>query len=167
MQISVVTEWRDVYDRAVGLLARRPWAEAELRARLLSGARGGSPDAVAAALARCRELGYLDDDAFARALARGRLDGAGQGPWRVQRELESRGVSASLARQALDEALGARDPVDLAAAALVRRYGAGGCTDRKQLKKRYDFLLRRGFSHEQAWAALVREGSGDGEEPTS
>ena len=54
---------------ALSIAARRGYAEAELNGRLLD--KGYSTEAAALALARCRDLGYLDDAYFAqqRALA--------------------------------------------------------------------------------------------------
>src|SRR5690242_6191425 len=57
----------DAFETALRLLTLRPHSEAELRRKLVR--RGCPADDVESAVARARGLGYLDDAAFARALA--------------------------------------------------------------------------------------------------
>ena len=56
--------------RALSLLARRGYSEAELRKKL-----AGYPEAeVEAAIARLRDWGYLDDRAYAEAFVRSKAE---------------------------------------------------------------------------------------------
>ena len=55
---------RGAMESALRLLAYRPRSEQELRDRLAR--KGFEPDIAGRTLDRLRELGYLDDDAFAR-----------------------------------------------------------------------------------------------------
>ena len=57
----------EAYATALRLLTRRGYAEAELSGRLLD--KGYSAAEAEVALARCRDLGYLDDAHFARQRA--------------------------------------------------------------------------------------------------
>ena len=52
----------DPLQAALGMLARRPYSVAEMRRALERKFGGGAP--VRAAVARLRELGYLDDKKF-------------------------------------------------------------------------------------------------------
>lgn len=87
-------------DRALRLLAGRPHAAAELRLKLRH--RGHDPAEIEAALARLRELGYLDDAAFARSLAGWRSGSRGRRA--IAAELSARGVPRDVAAEVLAEA---------------------------------------------------------------
>lgn len=134
---------RDPYDIAVRLLARRPHSRRELERKLRR--RGFEDDAIAAALTRCAEHGYLDDAGFAAALVRARS--ASRGRRAIAAELAQRGVG----RELLGGALEGLDPEDELAAAitLVRRRLAAHAeppTLRELLDDAGPKLLRRGFS---------------------
>jgi regulatory protein len=98
------TEWALAY--LLRTTQRRPQTEAELAARLH--ARGVPEESVAAALARAKRIGAVDDGAFARAWVedRGRMRGYGRA--RLRRELAQRLVPEVL----VDEALLALDERD-------------------------------------------------------
>lgn len=87
----------DAFTVAVRLLGQRPHSEHELTAKLAR--RGCPPEAIADALARARQLGYLDDAAFANALVRRR--GRSRGPHLITAELASRGVDRDVVREAI------------------------------------------------------------------
>lgn len=137
---------RRVYDLSVALLARRAHSRAELETKLRG--KGGGSEAIAAAFARLDELGYLDDAAFARDLARSRLTRKRWGPAKVRMELRAKGIDETTAEAALREALDGIDPEEAAREALVVKFGSGRPEDRKEMKRRYDFLMRRGFGHD-------------------
>lgn len=105
------------YDRAVSLLARRPHFRAELEKKLAS--RGHPEEEVAAALARLREQGYLDDEKLAREFAAQRALRSGEGARKVRAEMEKRGLDAEIIREALAEAL-PEDDFELAKEAAAR-----------------------------------------------
>ena len=161
---SIEEAYTRIYDQAVALLARRPHSAWELRRKLLEKgrARGATPELVERACARCRELGYLDDAAFAESRARYRLTSCGHGPARVRAELAALRVSARTVEKTLAGLLAEVDTAALAAAALRGRFGGvrsgqGTETGRDGLKERagkYGFLLRRGFDHEDIQAVL-------------
>ncbi|MBF0624296.1 MAG: regulatory protein RecX [Magnetococcales bacterium] len=132
-----------VYDLALRCLALRPHGVVELGRKLR--AKGASPAAVAEALERCQASGCLNDAAFAESLARNRLLDRRYGPGRVRLELRSLEVAAELAEAALDRLLAETDAIALARSALEKRFGSAPAQDTKSLKKRYDYLMRRGF----------------------
>jgi regulatory protein len=137
----------DPLARAIGLLARRAHSQSELRRKLCL--RGYRPEAVDAALARLLELGYLNDQAFARELVRRR--GAFRGPLALSAELAAKGV----ARAEVDVAVAEFDEQAqlLSAIRLVERLYARntGMGYREMLGSIGTKLLRRGFS-----ATIVR-----------
>jgi regulatory protein len=125
---------------AVRLLAQRPHTEAELRRKLAR--RGCEPDEVDGAVAALNELGYLDEEAFARALVSRRS--RNRGPVLIAAELAAKGVSREVASNAVAELH--RDELLAAARRLVARGG-----DERLLAAR---LQRRGFPTEVIRQAL-------------
>jgi regulatory protein len=85
--------------RAIGLLARRAHSRSELRRKLRM--KGYEAEAIDTAMARLAELGYIDDQAFARELVRRR--GALRGPLALSAELAARGVDRADVEAAVAE----------------------------------------------------------------
>lgn len=150
---------------ALNLLARRPRAEKELATGLRQ--RGYGPAAIAAAVERMRELGYLDDADFARRWVANRAGVSPRGGRLMELELRQKGVAQDVARDAVDEA----DLDDLASARAVaetrmRRYAdLDPPTRRRRLAA---FLARRGFGPDVIRAVdrelrLGAEDEGNGE----
>jgi regulatory protein len=90
--------------RAFRLLALRAHSEKELRAKLHAG--GFSEPVVERALRRCRELGYLNDEAFARQRARVLAVSRLAGDRRIAFDLRERGIDAGLSAQVIAEVRG-------------------------------------------------------------
>jgi len=105
-------------DIAAKVLARGPRTEAELAARLEK--IGYSAAKVAATVARCRELRYVDDAAVAMDRAR-TLRARGAGSLRIATELEARGVPDVLVSAALEESLEGETEAHWAERALARQ----------------------------------------------
>jgi len=87
---------------ALRLLARRPYSVAELRRALER--RFPENPAVAAAIARLRELRYLDDKKFAAQYASSLARNKSFGRYRVRRELKAKLVNYKFIEPALDQA---------------------------------------------------------------
>ena len=105
-------------DVAARVLARGPRTEAELAARLEK--IGYSTARVAATVARCRELRYLDDAAVAMDRAR-TLRARGAGSLRIATELEARGVPDVVVTAAVEESLEGERESHWARRALARQ----------------------------------------------
>lgn len=148
-EISVEKSYAQVYDQALRWLARRPYGEQELAARLSQ--TGAPAPLVEQVLARCRELGYLNDAEFAKVMVQGRLLRDGWGPWKVRAELSHRGVAEALIETALSETLQETDEITLARRAL-RGHGQAPPPTGKERRKRQEFLARRGFD----WDVITR-----------
>ncbi len=143
----------DCYQTALGMLARREHSRHELKLKLTD--RGAEPTQSEDALDRLVEIGYQDDDRFARALARTRA-AAGQGPQRIRAELGTHALTSEQVAVALDAC-----ETDWPAAArelVTRRYPGAKLADPKQRRKAIEFLLRRGFDHASAFAAVGKRG---------
>ncbi len=148
-------ETQKAYVAALKALARRDFFREELRRKLSQ--RGHDDDAVEAALARCRELGYLDDTRIAARFVEVRAADRGWGPARVRAELRARGVGATTAESAArlspsqhDRALKtALRKAEVRAAASWWRGGEGRF-------RMVSSLVRRGFEPGEARQAVDR-----------
>ena len=84
------------------MLARRPYSVAELRQTLEKKFGAGAP--VREAIARLREIGYLDDRKFAEQYAYSLARNRALGPHRLRRELKSRKVDFKYVEAAVQQA---------------------------------------------------------------
>ena len=132
-------------DSAFRILARRDHTYKELAVKLRQ--KGFDGVAIDSALARCRELGYLDDAKTAAILA-GHLADSGYGPLRIRQTLGQKGLDDALIEQALaccgdEEAqvLSARRMLGKKASHLSREADPW-----KRRQKAYRFLSGRGFA---------------------
>ncbi len=146
----------DVLDAAARFLEARPRSEDEVRRKLLRlGYRAGM---VEDALAKLLTVGYLDDEAFARAWVESRDRARPRGENALRRELGQKGVERSLVDAVLhdrrkdarsDEDDRATSPDEAAAARLLaKKLGPIlRVTDpRRRLQRAYALLARNGFA---------------------
>jgi regulatory protein len=146
-------------DRAILLLSHRGRATVELRRRLT---RLEFPSfAIDEALERLTRLGYLDDAAFARNLARGRILVSGQSRYRIRSELLRKGVERETAESAIDETLAAEDVDERA---IIERVAAKKARSLATLdpqarrRRLYAYLARRGFGVDEINRVIARAG---------
>lgn len=146
------------YDAALRALELRWHGEREIAAKLRS--KGFGSGAIATALQRLREEGWIDDARFADAYARG---GARKkhGPERIRRELLAAGIDDGIASAAARGAFEEGDEeAALAvlcrkkAAALVSRHGAGYVATDEGRNKLIGFLLKQGYEYAAVQAAV-------------
>ncbi len=147
----------DPWLAAQRLLAVRDRSEGELRERL--GRKGFGEEQIEKALARGRELGYLDDARFALGRARALLQsGRAVGP-RLLADLRSRGIDETTARAACEEAAREQDLQTLIGELRQRRFPDFDF-DRAPERARarvVNFFLRRGFPLAQVLTNMRKE----------
>lgn len=139
---------------AMNYVAHRARTEYEVRQKLY---RSGTDEATAEqAVERLRDLGYLDDEAYARAYARGRFKSKGHGPQRVRSDLRRRGIEAPLVEAAVEEAFNPDEVLEAARTQAAKRWPRlqREADPYKRRNKLFDFLLRRGFSYDVARQAV-------------
>jgi regulatory protein len=129
-------------NRALRFLGYRARSEKELRERLRR--YGYGEETVGSVVGRLKELGYLDDEEFARLAVREKA--RRYGPRRVLGELRKSGVEAELAQGVVNEEFAGRSELEEASSAAARRYNRGGSN--AQARRVYGFLMRRGYSAE-------------------
>lgn len=132
--------------RAMAYLARKARTTQEVARKLRS--QGFAEEVIEGVTDRLQAMGYLDDPAYARAFARGRLANRGYGPARIRADLRRRGIPEALAASVLDDLFAEEDLYAQAHAQAEKRWArlAREPDPRKRRKKLYDFLLRRGFT---------------------
>lgn len=137
--------------RALNLLAYRARSEKEVRDRLVR--YGYGEDTVDGVSGRLAELGYLDDEGFARRAASEKA--RKYGPRRVSADLMRGGVGGEIAQAAVEEAFQGHSERDVAREAAARRYNTSEGSD-AQARRVHGFLTRRGFSADVC-AEIARE----------
>ncbi len=148
-------------EKALQLLAVRSRTALELD-RALTRARISADDRKAA-LARLRELGYMDDREVARSRARTLLE-RGEGPRLAARRLESQGIGQEEAAAAVAEARGTAGDDALAVQALRRKLRGRTPRDDAEKRRLLRGLIAKGHGPAAAARALSMEWDGD-EEP--
>ena len=141
--------------RALRFLGYRARSRREVRDRLRR--YGYGEETVDGVVGRLEELGYLDDEEFARTAAREKA--RRYGPRRVSAELRRSGVDAELAQGVVDEEFSGRSEVEAARLAAARRYNEAGSD--AEARRVYGFLMRRGYSADVC-AEVAREYRGAG-----
>lgn len=121
----------------------------ELRRKL--DRKGYRAEEIEAAMGRLSELGYLDDEAFARGLVRRRS--AARGPRALAAELAAKGIDRAGIDAALDGA-GPEAQLEAATRLAERLYGEKPSAGYREMLDRIGSkLVRRGFSTDVARAA--------------
>jgi regulatory protein len=148
----------ELFEYAVKRLGDRSYSTGDLKSKLRL--RAAHPPDVDAALARLKDIGYLDDRRFAENFAAARVQNEGFGRMRVLRDLRAKQVSGSLADEAVNRALG-----DMSEAELIDRYierrmpsiaKGGRIEDERKLASAYGRLRRAGFTAGPILTALKR-----------
>jgi len=145
------------FSAALRLITRRDRSETELRQKLEQ--FGFSHSAIETAVEKCREYNYLDDSRYAVARARA-LMRTGRGVGRkVKLDLHRRGVSGTIAEQALATAEKEFPPDHILRDQLTRRFPTFDyfTADNREKRRIIGFFQRRGFSLEQIFSILKEE----------
>ena len=148
------------FEKAVRLLAQRARTASELD-RALEKA-GISPDERAGALARARELGYIDDHQIARSRANARVK-RGDAPRLVVKKLQAQGIGGSAAQAAAEDAAAGASEDELAAEAVRRRLRGREPADMRERQRLVRWLIANGHRPAAAARALGIEWEGNDE----
>lgn len=134
--------------RAVKLLAAKPRSIAELRERLLE--KQWTDEAIVdAVIEKLREYGYLNDERFAFSFASYKVRQRPVGRGRLQRALQLKKVDKEIADEALKLVFEETPEEGLIDSAIEKHTRLRGRPrTRDEIKRLFDYLLRRGFSYE-------------------
>jgi regulatory protein len=135
-------------NRAVKLLAAKPRSVGEMRERLLE--KMWTNEAIVdAVIDKLKEYKYLDDEQFAHDLALSKLRQRPQGKYRLKQAMSRKKLDRETLDQAISDAFETLPEADLIDDAIAKRLRLKGTPEtRDDLKKFYDFLLRRGFGYD-------------------
>ncbi|MFC6635187.1 regulatory protein RecX [Microbulbifer taiwanensis] len=148
-----------LFGAALELLTRREHSRLELRQKLADKFPGADFDTL---FERLQELNYQSDRRFAEVFVRSRVQ-RGQGPLRIRRELQQRGIGSDLIAAALEQAQA--DWFALAAEQLQRKFRSpvsSALPREQQIKeraRRSRYLAYRGFPVDAIHWALDAEDS--------
>lgn len=101
--------FRKAMDKAMYYISLRDHSSGELYQKLCQ--KLEDKQSAAAAVARCNELGLLNDEAFARHRAK-YLVARGKSPRQIKGQLQEKGISRELAASVVEELCETIDPAD-------------------------------------------------------
>ncbi len=135
---------------ALRLLSLRQRSVFEITSKLRE--KGFGPEEIEKTAAYLTDLGLLDDEKFARALAESRARSKAWGPARIGRDLALRGVEESIIRKVLSEA----PPEEEAALEALKRWSKRNkaAEGPKARERAFRHLRARGFSSAAIMKAL-------------
>jgi regulatory protein len=134
------------YQRALHLLARRDYSEADLKRKLA--VRGFAPDSVSEAIERLAGQGLVDDGRFAAKWVESAVrSGRGYGP-RLLMDLQRQGISRETAKEVVAAVAKEHGEREVLEAIVSRRFPSFDqlSATRKERQRLYAYLQRRGFS---------------------
>lgn len=149
-QMVAADRVRAAREVAMNYLGYRARTAHEVQQKLLR--IGFDADVAEDTVARLRDLGYLDDAAYARHYVEARFRNRGYGPSRLRGDLRRRGINAALIDTVLDEMVDQDELLEAARRHAAKRWPrlAAEPDAYKRRKKMADYLVRRGFSYEVA-----------------
>ena len=142
--------YRKALNKAADLLSRRSHSAYELKTKLM---RTCDEEAAQRAVDRFVELGYLDDEAFAKELAAHLFNNKNYSPNNVKNELYKRGIQKDIINKILDETENA--PVDSVIQIILKKCRVK-LNEENGRQKTVAALMRKGFSYSDIKNALYR-----------
>jgi regulatory protein len=135
----------DPFAAALRLLTARDRSERELAERLRR--KGFDESTCLETVARCRELGYVDDARFARSRARQLMESGRAVGKRLLLDLQQHGIAEALAGETRAELEQKRDQDAVLTELLQRRFSGFDYdqADDRERRRVIQFFLRRGF----------------------
>ena len=144
-------ERRAVLTACHKVLAGRQVTVAELRKKLVAGEH--DPDEIERGIERCLAAGLLDDTRYATAFVESRVR-RGHGARRIRQDLQRRGIDRVLVDAVLAPHQEAGELDAAAIEAARKKFARIDLADAKARAKALRWLLSRGYSSAQAYAAL-------------
>lgn len=149
--------------RAMYLLGGKDYSKKELMDKLL---KNYSRENCEKAVAQMEEYGYLDDERYAKKLARQYIEVRKYGKSRAKMMMIQKGLGSALADEALEQYT-SDDMIDEIVSIIKKKYYdrlfEEGLEGRKEMQKVMAALARRGYGYEdiKSAVAIVRDGADD------
>lgn len=145
-------EYRRVLNKAMEYLSLRDYSSGELYTKLCQKPEI-APQNAAAAVARCVELGLLNDEAFARHRAKYLL-ARNKSPMQIRTHLQEKGIDRQTIGLVLEELLEEQSPSEAVYQLLQKSYGRKLAMGKKQ--NVIAAMARRGFALGDVKRAIAR-----------
>lgn len=142
--------YRKSFDKCADLLSRRDHSVKELKEKLLRTVDEASADK---AIERFLELGYLDDEKFAKALAKHLYEVKNYSDNHVRQELYKRGISREIVYDIIDNS--EIDSIETIINLVIKKY-YNKLNAENGKEKVVAALMRKGFSYGDIKTALHR-----------
>lgn len=143
-ELIKASDTRRAQEKALYLLEHRSHSKKELADKIARTA--ASKEAAQAAADRMEELGLIDDNAYARDLARHLFCTKRYGVMRVKQELKLKGIDNLLIDELIDEFGGEESALENIRAVLEKKY-FGWQDDEKIRRRAFAALQRLGYSY--------------------
>lgn len=134
---------------AANMIGGRPLSKRELTRRLVR--KGADAEDAGAAADWLEDIGAVNDREYAALLVR-HYAGKGYGRARIREEMRRRGVDRELWDEALEELPDQTETLDR----LIQKKCRGDLSDRREVRRVSESLMRRGFSWNEVKEALRR-----------
>lgn len=134
---------------AANIIGGRPLSKRELTRRLVR--KGADAEDAGAAADWLEDIGAVNDREYAALLVR-HYAGKGYGRARIREEMRRRGVDRELWDEALEELPDQTETLDR----LIQKKCRGDLSDRREVRRVSESLMRRGFSWSEVKEALRR-----------
>ncbi len=136
------------FDRAVNLLTYKPRSVKELRTRLMEKEWTNSA-IVEEVIEKLEKYGYLNDAQYAKSFAASQIRQKPVGKRVLQQKLAMKKLDKETVAEAIEKAFEETPEAEIIDRAIEKRLRIKGKpTERAEVKKFYDFLLRQGFSYD-------------------
>lgn len=143
-ELILASDRRRAQEKALYLLEHRSHSKKELADKIARTA--ASREAAQAAAEHMEELGLIDDEAYARDLARYLFTRKRFGTMRVKQELKLKGIDNLLIDELIEEFGGESEAIENIGEILGRKY-SGWQTDEKVRRRAFAALQRLGYSY--------------------
>ena len=136
------------FNAAVDILSRRDHSSKELQRKV---ARRSGAEFAREAVERLEEMGYVNDERYARNLAQELYERRGMGKKRIEQELRQRGISRETASECAEELDG--DDVERIKNLLETKF-AGKFSDEKGRRRTFNAVTRLGYCYSDIRSAM-------------
>lgn len=153
-EVLTAEEVQKAFDSAVNLLSFRPRSEKELRTRLKQ--KEFEENWIDLAITKLKSYGFINDDSFARMLARDKQNIKKLGSRGIKEELRQKGIDKEIIEEVIDEVFDTEKELEQAIELCEKKFRTLGEKDpiQKRKQKVFQFLVRKGYSFEIANKAI-------------
>ncbi|MBP1308856.1 regulatory protein [Paenibacillus sp. 1182] len=153
-EVITAEEIQKTMDSALHLLSFRNRSEQELRNRLQQ--KGYEENWIDATLEKLKSYHYINDESFARTLAKDRQNMKKLGQRALKAELKQKGIHSDIITEVVDELCTEEKELEQATVLCEKRYRSleGKDIAPKINQKLTQFLIRKGYSYDVAGKAI-------------